>query len=444
MAEIRNNVKGTRDILPNESEGFIRIESVLRTIANLYNYHELRTPVLEYSDVFSRGVGEGSDIVRKEMYTFLDKADRSVTMRPEFTAGIIRSIIQNKLYATNELPLKILYCGPAFRYERPQLGRYRQFTQFGIESVGSDNIYNDFEVISMAYSMLYSLGLTNIKVKINSLGDSESRNSYREALKAYFLPHLGNMCPDCKQRYELNPLRILDCKVPEDHELAKGAPKINDYLSESSRAKFDELLKALNAANIPYEVDDQLVRGLDYYSEVVFEFDYTSKAGKNYGALGGGGHYSNLMQELGGPDLPGVGFSLGIERLYDVLKDDGLMNDDNLSLDVYVMPLGKEVSSYALNIANKLRLAGYSTDYCFDDVKLGNMFKRASKKNAKYAIIIGENEYNNHKLVVKDLRKEEQVEIEEDNIVCYFDAIFNQEGCCCKSNGECCSDEDCK
>ena len=175
-----------------------------------------------------------------------------------------------------------------------------------------------------------------------------------------------------------------------------------------------------------------------------FEFDYTSKAGKNYGALGGGGHYSNLMQELGGPDLPGVGFSLGIERLYDVLKDDGLMSDDNLSLDVYVMPLGKEVSGYALNIANKLRLAGYSTDYCFDDVKLGNMFKRASKKNAKYAIIIGDNEYNNRKLVVKDLRKEEQVEIDEDNIVSYFDAIFNQEECCCKSNGECCSNEECK
>ena len=442
--EIKGNVKGTRDILMNESEGFIRIESLLRTIANLYNYHELRTPVLEYSEVFSRGVGEGSDIVRKEMYTFLDKGDRSVTMRPEFTAGIIRSVIQNKLYATNELPLKILYCGPAFRYERPQLGRYRQFTQFGVESVGHDSVLNDFEVISMAYSMIYSLGLTNVKIKINSLGDNESRNNYREALKAYFLPHLDKMCPDCKQRYELNPLRILDCKVPEDHELALGAPKICDYLSESSKERFNTLLKALDNASIPYVIDDQLVRGLDYYSEVVFEFDYTSKAGKNYGALGGGGHYSSLMKELGGPDLPGVGFSMGIERLYDVLKDDEIIKDDNLSLDIYMMPLGKEVGSYALNIANKLRLAGYSTDYCFDDVKLGNMFKRASKKNAKFAIIIGENEVASHKLVVKDLRKEEQVEIEEDNIVSYFDAIFNQEECCYKSNNECCCNDECK
>ncbi len=441
--DAKSNVKGTRDILPNETEGFVRIESVLRTIASLYNYHELRTPVLEYSEVFARGVGEGSDIVRKEMYTFLDKGDRSVTMRPEFTAGIIRSVIQNKLYATNELPLKILYCGPAFRYERPQLGRYRQFTQFGVESVGSNNVLNDFEVISMAYSMLYSLGLTNVKVKINCLGDAETRVSYREALKGYFLPHLEDMCPDCKQRYEINPLRILDCKVPADHELAKGAPKISDHLSSASKERFATLLKALDDSEIPYEIDDQLVRGLDYYSEVVFEFDYTSKAGKNYGALGGGGHYSNLMKELGGPDMPGVGFSLGIERLYDVLKDDGIINEDNESLDVYVMPLG-DVSSYALNIAHELRVSGYSTDYCFDNVKLGNMFKRAAKKHAKYAVIIGENEVSNHKVIIKDLLKEEQVEIEEEEVVNYFDAIYNQEECKCKCSSDCCSDEGCK
>lgn len=442
--EIKNNVKGTRDILPNETEGFLRIESLLRTIASLYNYHELRTPVLEYSDVFSRGVGEGSDIVRKEMYTFLDKAERSVTMRPEFTAGIIRSVIQNKLYATNELPLKLYYVGPAFRYERPQLGRYRQFTQFGVESVGHPSVYNDFEVISMAYSMLYSLGLTNVKVKINCLGDIETRNKYREALKAYFLPHLDNMCADCKQRYEINPLRILDCKVIEDHELAKKAPKVNDYLSESSKSRYEELLNLLKDNDIPFEQDDQLVRGLDYYSEVVFEFDYTSKAGKNYGALGGGGHYSILMKELGGPDLPGVGFSFGIERLYDVLKDDEILSSDLSSLDIYVMPLGKEVNSYALGIANKLRMNGYSVDYCFDDVKLGNMFKRATKKNAKFALIIGENELANHKVIVKDLAKEEQNEIDTDDIVNYFDALFNQEECKCKNGGECCKDNECK
>ena len=441
--EAKSNVKGTKDILPIESEGFVRIESVLRTIANLYNYHELRTPILEYSDVFARGVGEGSDIVRKEMYTFLDKGDRSVTMRPEFTAGIIRSVIQNKLYATNELPLKLVYSGPAFRYERPQLGRYRQFTQFGVESIGHNSVLNDFEVITMAYSMLYSLGLTEVKVKINCLGDTDTRNNYRTALKDYFKPHLDEMCEDCKQRYELNPLRILDCKVPSDHTLAVNAPKISDYLSSSSKERFNQLLNALKEANIPYEIDNQLVRGLDYYSEVVFEFDYTSKQGKNYGALGGGGHYSNLMKELGGPDLPGVGFSFGIERLYDVLKDDGIINEECEPLDIYMMPLGEEVATYALNISNKLRLAGYSVDYCFDQVKLGNMFKRASKKNARYAIIVGENEFKNHKLVVKDLAKEEQEEIDEDNIISYFDALYNQD-CKCKVNDDCCCKEECK
>ena len=442
--ESKNNVKGTRDILPNETEGFIKIESVLRTIASLYSYHEIRTPILEYSEVFARGVGEGSDIVRKEMYTFLDKGERSVTMRPEFTAGIIRSVIQNKLYATNELPLKLYYVGPAFRYERPQLGRYRQFTQFGVESVGNNNVYNDFEVISMAYSMLYSLGLTEVKVKINCLGDNETRISYREALKAYFKPHLASMCEDCKQRYELNPLRILDCKVPEDHLVAKDAPKINDYLSASSKERFDALINALKESEIPFEIDDQLVRGLDYYSEVVFEFDYTSKKGVNYGALGGGGHYSNLMKELGGPDMPGVGFSFGIERLYEVLKDDGIALGEEDRLDVYVMPLGSAASSYALNLANRLRVNGYSADFCFDDVKLGNMFKRASKKNARYALIIGENEIANHKVIIKDLDREVQEEIDEDNLIDYFDALYNQCECKCKSNSDCCCDEECK
>ena len=433
--ESKNNVKGTRDILPSETEGFIKIESVLRTIASLYSYHEIRTPILEYSEVFARGVGEGSDIVRKEMYTFLDKGERSVTMRPEFTAGIIRSVIQNKLYATNELPLKLYYVGPAFRYERPQLGRYRQFTQFGVESVGNNNVYNDFEVISMAYSMLYSLGLTEVKVKINCLGDNETRTSYREALKAYFKPHLASMCEDCKQRYELNPLRILDCKVPEDHLLAKDAPKINDYLSASSKERFDALINALKESEIPFEIDDQLVRGLDYYSETVFEFHYVSKKGNNYGAIGAGGHYSHLLKELDGPDMPGIGFSFGVERLYSVLKDDELLptNIEN-PLMFYVMPLDKSVWAYAHNVATIIRLCGYRTDLCFDQIKLGNMFKRATKKGAKYAIIIGEDEKNNEEVVLKNLASGEQRNIQLSLLEDVIDEL-NEE-----NETECCED----
>jgi len=431
------NVKGTRDILLNETGGFRTIENILTQICGLFGYHELRTPILEHSEVFARGVGEGSDIVRKEMYTFEDKAGRSVTMRPEFTAGIIRSFIQNKMHIEAELPVKIFYHGPAFRYERPQLGRYRQFSQFGVESIGSSSLYNDAEVITMAYTMLASLALNNVTLKINCLGDKESRDNYREALKKYFEPHLDNMCPDCKERFRLNPLRILDCKVEEDKILAKDAPKIKDYLSASSLERFEKIKSALRSNNIPFVEDDQLVRGLDYYSEIVFEFAYVSKTGKDYGALGGGGHYGNLMKELGGPDLPGVGFSFGVERLFDILVDDGILEAKTSPVDIYVMPLGDEAKEYALNIANRLRVNGFATDMCFDDVKLGAMIKRALKKGASFAVIIGEDEIANNKLMVKNLKENVQEEVSSSELITYFNNLYM------KSRGGCSCGRDC-
>ena len=272
-------VKGTHDVIGNEANAYSMVESLLKQIAEVFAYTEVRPPVLEHSELFVRGVGEGSDVVRKEMYTFLDKGDRSLTLRPEFTAGIMRVLIQNKLYVDREMPLKMYYCGPVFRYERPQLGRYRQFNQFGVESVGQPNYLNDAEVISMAYMMLVSLGLENVTLKINTLGDAESRENYKLALKNFFKDKVENMCPDCKQRYEINPLRILDCKVPEDKEIVKDAPKMSDYLTSASREKFDKLCSMLNDMAIPYEVDDTLVRGLDYYSDAVFEFHYKSSKG---------------------------------------------------------------------------------------------------------------------------------------------------------------------
>lgn len=431
------NVKGTRDILPNETGGFLRMESLLNTIAELFGYHEIRTPILEHSEVFSRGVGEGSDIVRKEMYTFLDKASRSVTMRPEFTAGIIRSFVQNKMYATEDLPVKLFYKGPTFRYERPQLGRYRQFSQFGVENIGSSSPYNDAEVISLAYSMLTSLGLTDVKLKINCLGDQETRDNYRNALKAYFEPHLESMCSDCKERFVLNPLRILDCKVEEDHKLALGAPKIKDYLSDASKDRFEKVKEALRINNIEFVEDDQLVRGLDYYSEVVFEFSYTSKKGVDYGALGGGGHYGNLVKELGGPDLPGVGFSFGEERLYDVLVDDGLLVSKVPNIDIFVLPLGEENKGYALSVANRLRMYGFVTDMCAEDIKLGSMIKRALKKGAVFAVIIGENEVRNNKVIVKNLKENKQEEVNTSELINYFKALYGQGGGC-SCGGSCC------
>ena len=426
--EIIKNVKGTHDIFGEETNAYERVESMMKSIAELYAYNGVRPPVLEYNSVFVRGVGESSDIVRKEMYTFPDKGDRLLTLRPEFTAGIMRLVVQNKLYATNELPLKLYYVGPVFRYERPQLGRYRQFNQFGVESIGHNSPMNDVEVIVLAYTILCSLGLEGVTIKINTLGDEESRNNYRTALKEYFKNHIDNMCEDCKSRYELNPLRILDCKVPEDRPIIDGAPQIGDYLSDASKARFEQVQDALATLQIPYEIDEGLVRGLDYYSETVFEFHYVSKTGANYGAIGAGGHYGKLMQELGGPELPGVGFSFGIERIVSVLKDDNLLEDTKNELDAYVMPLGEEALLVSEEIAVYLRNSGgFKVDLCFDKTKLGNMFKRASAKNAKFAVIIGEEEMNNDSVIVKNLSSQEQITVKVDELIDKFDELLTKE-----------------
>ena len=413
-----NNVKGTRDIIGEEANAFNYIENLLKQICELFAYNEVRPPVMEYSELFVRSVGESSDVVRKEMYTFLDKGNRSVTLRPEFTAGIMRLIVQNKLLATNELPYKAYYVGPVFRYERPQLGRYRQFSQFGVEAVGNDSPEIDVETIVLAYTILSSLNLDNVSVVINTIGDEESRSNYKNALKEYFAQYLDQMCPDCHTRYELNPLRILDCKVPEDQKIVAGAPKMKDFLSDKAKERFNKVLSLLDALEIPYVVDETLVRGLDYYSETVYEFHYVSKVGNDYGAIGGGGHYGKLVKELGGPDVAGVGFSFGVDRLYSILKDDGLLpnNLDN-PLEIYVMPLGDMAKPLAMQVASTLRVSGYRTDICFEDVKLGNMFKRAERKGAKFAIIIGENEVNNQEIIIKNLSTTEQKTIPLEKLV---------------------------
>ena len=429
-----NNVKGTHAIIAEEANAFIYIENLLKQISELFGYNEVRPPVMEYSELFVRGVGESSDVVRKEMYTFLDKGERSITLRPEFTAGIMRLIVQNKLLATNELPFKAYYTGPVFRYERPQLGRYRQFNQFGVEAVGNDSPEIDVETIALAYTILTSLNLEKVKLKINTIGDDESRENYKKALKAYFADKLDQMCPDCHTRFELNPLRILDCKVPEDQLIVAKAPKMKDYLSNSAKARFDRVLALLDEMQIPYEVDDTLVRGLDYYSEVVYEFHYLSKEGNDYGAIGAGGHYGHLVKELGGPDVSGVGFSFGVERLYSVLKDDNLLPPSlNNPVEIYVMPMGDVAKPLAMQVATELRVSGYRTDMCFEDVKLGNMFKRAERKGASFAVIIGENEVNNQEVIIKNMASQEQVSCPIEKLTCKISELMGEE--CC--DGEC-------
>ena len=429
-----NNVKGTRDIIGEEANAFNYIENLLKQICELFGYNEVRPPVMEHSELFVRSVGESSDVVRKEMYTFLDKAERSITLRPEFTAGIMRLIVQNKLLNTNELPFKTYYVGPVFRYERPQLGRYRQFTQFGVEAVGNNSPEIDVETIVLAYTILTSLGLENVSIKINTLGDEESRENYKKALKEYFAKYLEQMCPDCHSRFELNPLRILDCKVPEDQKIVEGAPKMKDFLSENARNRFGKVLALLDDMSIPYEVDDTLVRGLDYYSETVYEFHYTSKNGSNYGAIGAGGHYDRLVKELGGPDAAGVGFSFGVDRLYSVLRDDNLFKGrlDN-PIEIYVMPMGEIAKPLAMQVAAELRVSGYRTDMCFEDVKLGNMFKRAERKGASFAVIIGENEVDNQEVIIKNMATQEQLNCPVEKLICKISELMGDE--CC--DGEC-------
>ena len=419
------NVKGTHDVIGDEAEVYSYVESLMEQIASLYSFKPVRPPVLEHSELFIRGVGESSDVVRKEMYTFDDKGGRSLTLRPEFTAGIMRLIVQNKLIPVSELPLKFYYCGPVFRYERPQLGRYRQFNQFGVESVGHANAYADVEVIALAYTILVTLGLKNVTIKINTLGDEQSRDAYRTALREFFKDKVEHMCSDCHTRYEINPLRMLDCKVPEDQEIVKGAPKMSNYISDASKKRFEVVLKALEELGIPYEVDDTLVRGLDYYSETVFEFHYVSSKGNDYGAIGAGGHYDKLVQELGGPDVPGVGFSFGIERIVNVLSDDNIIKGAiETGIDAYVMPIGVECQQYALLVADELRVNAFKTDICFDNVKLANMFKRAEKKNAKAAVIIGEEEMKNGEVIIKNMETKEQITVSADELAAKFEAFI--------------------
>lgn len=422
-----NIVKGTHDVFDDEARGFDYIEMVLKAVADLYSFNQIRTPIIEHTELFTRSVGESSDIVRKEMYTFLDKGDRSITLRPELTAGVMRSIVLNKLYATKDLPIKNYYVGPCFRYERPQAGRYRQFNQFGVESVGVTSPFQDLEVIMLGYDALRYLGFKKVNLVINSLGDKESRENYREALKNYFAAHLDEMCSDCKERFNINPLRILDCKVPSDHELALNAPKMRDYLTPSAKARFELITKTLDDYGIPYEIDDSLVRGLDYYSHIIFEFHYQTESGVDVGAIGAGGHYDSLLSEVGGPELSGVGIAFGIERLYAVMKEDNLLKDTEVKTDIYVMPIGEKAIEHAFSLAQVLRANAYRVEVCLENKSFKQLFKRAEHVNAQLALIIGDNEIANNEVIIKDLHTQKQVNLPLDNLLSTLDMMFNTE-----------------
>ena len=402
-------VKGTYDILPDDLKAYEDLEDSFRLLLELYGYKLMKTPVFEYTGVFKKE-NDTSDMVTKEMYTFSPNEKDSLTLRPEGTAGIIRSVIQNKLYASNELPLKLAYIEEMFRHERPQKGRQRQFTQMGVECLGDKSPLIDAEVIALGYNFIKLVGLKDIKVLINSLGDSESRLAYKDALKNYFKDYKNQLCYDCQNRFDKNPLRILDCKVDHDKDFMKNAPKMSDYLSDSAKQYFAKLKIYLDELNIPYVVDDKLVRGLDYYTDTVFEVVSTNNEAGSQATIFAGGRYDNLVEELGGPSLSGIGFAIGLERLLIMARAEDVMCEIEDGVDCYLIDVSGG-SPYALKIAEELRNNFYSCVANLYERSMKSQFKSADRIKATYTLIVGEDELNNNTVTIKDNITKEQINV---------------------------------
>lgn len=417
--------KGTYDILGENSKGILYLRKLIESLMDKYNYKYYKTPTFEASELFHRGVGETTDIVNKETYDFVDRGGRNMTLRPEGTAGIVRCFIENKLYALNK-PLKAWYMGSMFRYERPQAGRNREFMQFGVEAFGSNDPMLDAEIISIVVNFFKLLGLKGIKVNINSLGDKESRENYRKALLDYFKPYLKDLCSDCQNRYEKNPLRILDCKVDSKNEIMKNAPKLTDYLNEKSKKHFDLVQKYLKSMDIDFIVNPNIVRGLDYYTHTVFEVEADIKDFGSQNVLGAGGRYDNLVETVGGPSTPGVGFAVGIERLLLALEAENINIGDDYSLDVYGFVASNEEKPYLMNIVNILRMNGFNVEADFMGRNMKNNFKQADKLNPKFIIIIGSEEVENNIITVKNNQTKEEYKVKKENIIEFLDSKIGE------------------
>lgn len=413
--------KGTQDVYGNYGKNLLYIEQILQALMEKYNYEYFRTPIFESSELFHRGVGETTDIVSKETYDFVDRGKRNLTLRPEGTAGIVRSFIENKLYSRADLPVKAWYFGPMYRYERPQSGRYREFNQFGIEVFGSSDPIMDAEIISIIVNFYKLLGLKGIKVNINSLGDKISRDNYHQAITEYFKPHIANMCVDCQNRFEKNPLRILDCKIDHNLDVMKKAPKMIDYLTPESKEHFEKVKRYLTALNIEYDVDPNLVRGLDYYTNTVFEIEADIKGFGNQNVLCGGGRYDNLVVNLGGPQTPGVGVAIGIERLMQALELEGIDLGSEGNIDTYIIPLSDMEKEYCLSLVQEIRMNGFKADMDYLNRNLKSNFKQADRLNSKFIIIIGETEINNDILTIKNNQTKEEYKIKREEIIEFLD-----------------------
>ena len=403
--------KGTYDVYGIDAKKREYVNEIIKGICQKYNFVNVETPVFEDSSLFHRSAGETSDLVSKETYDFKDRGDRNLTLRPEGTAGIVRWFIENKLYGNMTEPVKVFYNEKMYRYERPQSGRNREFTQFGVEMIGSDDIASDVEVISLCYNIFNLLGLDAV-IKINTLGDRESREKYHDALTNYLKPHIKDLCEDCQRRFETNPLRILDCKIDGEKDIIKNAPKIADYLNEESLNRYNKLKEELDLLEINYEENTNLVRGLDYYNHVVFEINVNID-GIDTLAIGGGGRYNNLVESLDGPSVPAVGFAIGFDRLMMCLDMAHVNIPVNNDVDVYIMYVSDTEKDTALYNAQNLRLNGFTTEMDYLGKGLKAQFKAADRFNAKYLVILNDKDLGDMMVNVKDnvTKEEEKVNI---------------------------------
>ena len=413
--------RGTQDILPQDSAKWRYIENRLHTLMELYNYKEIRTPIFESTELFARGVGNSTDVVQKEMYTFKDKGGRSLTLRPEGTAAVVRSYIEHKMQGEPNQPIKLYYNGPMFRYERKQKGRYRQFNQFGVEAIGAENPSIDAEILAMVMHIYESFGLKHLKLVINSIGDSESRKEYNEALVKHFEPVIDTFCSDCQSRLHTNPMRILDCKIDRDKEAVKNAPRITDYLNNDSKSYYEQVKLHLDNLNISYVEDPNLVRGLDYYTHTAFELmiDNPEYDGA-ITTLCGGGRYNGLLQLLDGPDETGIGFALSIERLLMALDEEGISLDVSEDFDLFVVTMGEDADCYAVKLINDLRRNGIRVDKDYLNRKIKGQMKQADRLNAKYTVVIGDQELENNEIGVKNMISGETENVQLDELINYF------------------------
>jgi len=414
MAMLTNAPKGTKDIMPSQVYKWHYVEKKFAEICDRFGFKEIRTPVFEHTELFTRGVGDTTDIVQKEMYTFNDHGNRSITLKPEGTSPAVRAFVEHKQYAEVQ-PTKLYYVTPCYRYEKPQSGRLREFHQFGIEIFGTSSMLADADVICLGHDFLKEMGITDIELRINSVGCPNCRKKHREALREYLKPRYDELCDTCKSRYETNPMRIIDCKSEICQEIVKDAPMMIDFLCDDCKKAFEDVQKDLDAMGIEYVIDPRIVRGLDYYTKTAFEF-VTTKIGAQ-GTVCGGGRYDNLIEEVGGPSTPGVGFGLGIERLLMLMDACGYEIPEPEPVDAFIAVMGDAATAFGLKLIRQLRLAGVKAEMDTLQRNIKGQFKYADRLNAKYTIVIGDNELAEGVVSVKEMATSDQKQVKVEDLI---------------------------